>query len=268
LSFEKQILSVEADSGDLYIWDVHTCKIIKKLSINCQFIYHPSTYLNKLVYTSTLDYLKNKLFLYNFNTEKELFNFDFPALCDKDSIQIDDAISCMEQSPVVDILAVGFTSGKIVVVNIKTNTLLMTFESSCSINCLSFSNSTNMALSLLASSGNGEICFWDLNKKALHYSLKEPHGKNQIENIKFLPNENIFISSSGENNSLKMWVFARDGLVPSLLKYRSGHSLYPNMIRFYGDDDNKLISASKDGNIRSFSLLNEHQSCELSYVSL
>ena len=133
-------------------------------------------------------------FLYNFNTEKVIFTFDLRELSkvgdSEYAIEITDEITCIEQSPVVDIIAVGFESGTILLINIKTNTFIMKFKSNTRINDLSFSNYQDINLSLLVSSGKGEIAFWDLNKKMLHYVLRQPHGNFQVENIKFLPRYN------------------------------------------------------------------------------
>jgi U3 small nucleolar RNA-associated protein 21 len=258
-------MSVESETGSLYLWDIHTGGLIKKQPINAEFIYHPSTYLNKLVFKSNEKGNNFKLFLYNFNTEKIIFTFDLRALSEN-TIEITDEITCVEQSPVVDILAVGFESGTIILINLKTNTFLMKFKSHSKVNALSFSNCADMDISLLVSSGKGEIAFWDLNKKVLHYVLRQPHGNYHVENIQFLPGENTLLSSSGYHNSLKMWVFDKDSVVPRLLKEREGHSEYPHHLRFYGDDDNKLFTASKDGTLRNYSVLNEHQSCQFSQV--
>jgi len=207
--------------------------LIKKLNINAEFIYHPSTYLNKIVYKSNLKGNNFKLFLYNFNTEKVIFTFDLRELSEN-TIEISDEISCVVQSPVVDVMAVGFESGTILLINLKTNSLLMMFKSSSKVNDLSFSNCPDLNLSLLASSGKGEIAFWDLNKKILHYVLKNPHGTFNVENVLFLPGENLLVSSSGNHNSIKMWIFDKDSVVPRLLKEREGHSTNPHFIRFYG----------------------------------
>ena len=78
-----------------------------------------------------------------------------------------------------------------------------------------------------------------------------------------MPNEPIFITSSEEGNSIKMWYFEKGITVPRLLRQRSGHSDAPIKIRFYGGKDDhvtngakNLISCSTDGNLRDIFLHN------------
>ena len=69
-----------------------------------------------------------------------------------------------------------------------------------------------------------------------------------------MPNEPILISSSEDDNSLKMWFFEKGLTQPRLLKERCGHAEAPHRIRFYGGKDDpvnhgarNIISCSPDG---------------------
>ena len=68
-----------------------------------------------------------------------------------------------------------------------------------------------MGISLLASvSGNGSIItLWDLNKQKIHSILQSPHNGRSVTYIRFMPNEPILVSSSEDDNSLKMWYFEK-----------------------------------------------------------
>lgn len=86
-----------------------------------------------------------------------------------------------------------------------------------------------------------------------------------------MPNEPILISSSEEDNSLKMWFFEKGLTQPRILKERCGHAEAPQKIRFYGGKDDpvnqgarNIISCSSDGQLRDISLLNEFQSMNFS----
>lgn len=63
-------------------------------------------------------------------------------------------VSCVEQSPVVDIVAIGMENGEILLVNILYNEVLLKFNQSQDggkIKRLSFSSCLDLGVSLLAS---------------------------------------------------------------------------------------------------------------------
>jgi|JI10StandDraft_1071094.scaffolds.fasta_scaffold334774_2 WD40 repeat protein len=92
-----------------------------------------------------------------------------------------------------------------------------------------------MGVSLLAStSSEGQITFFDLNRKQIHCVLQKAHGGKSISHLSFVSGEPILISSSGEHNSIKMWFFEAGLIQPRLLKERCGHSGAPTKLRFYG----------------------------------
>ena len=83
LTFENLLLALTSQ-GDLHIFDINSGKIIKNLNLKADVILHPSTYLNKIIFTKQrenfedkLDIQSTKLYLYNINTEKQIFEFDF-----------------------------------------------------------------------------------------------------------------------------------------------------------------------------------------------
>ena len=134
------------------------------------------------------------------------------------------------------------------------------------IQSIAFMTDSNLGLSLMASASqeSGSIVFWDLNAKKIWSTMEEPHSGNGVTHLKFLANEPVLVSSSEEDNSIKMWFFEKGQSKPRLLKERSGHAQAPHQIRFYGglDDPNmqgarNLITCSNDGNLRDISLLNE-----------
>ncbi len=58
-----------------------------------------------------------------------------------------------------------------------------------------------------ASKASGSIVFWDLNKQKVHSIIPAAHNSNPVSHLQFLGNEAALISTSGADNSLKMWVF-------------------------------------------------------------
>ena len=244
------------EQGNLLIFDVFTKQILKQLKLNAKFFYHPATYLNKILYTDGFN-----LFLYNIKSESQIYKFEHLRN------EGDGEITCIEQSPVIDVIGVGFSSGIIKIINILTDKVIQEFNMSSRIIGLTFSSSIKLKISLLATTDmSGDIVFWDLNNRQKHYVLKTPHDEKIVSNLNFLPNEPILVSASGDSNSIKMWQFEKESTVPIILKQRSGHFTNPHMVRFYGDDDKQLLSISNDGSLRKTSLYNEQQNCEFSRV--
>jgi len=110
-------------------------------------------------------------------TEEKIFEFTDVA---KDM----PAITCIEQSPVVDVVAVGFQNGEIMLINILYNEVVLRFSQSQDggpIKTMSFSSDIGMGVSLLASvaesrTGGQNVVFWDLNKKKIYSTLSGPHA--------------------------------------------------------------------------------------------
>jgi U3 small nucleolar RNA-associated protein 21 len=266
--FDNLLLALN-DKGDLVIFDIHSTEVIKVLQLGIETFIHPSTYLNKILFTKKreqyekdLNIVSNKLYLYNINAEKQIFEFNFDI---KDA-----TILTIEQSPVIDVIGIGFSSGDIVVFNLKTFKKLISFKADSRVEHLSFSNCLEMGLSLLATSNtNGDINIWDLNKKLLHYTIQKPFSS--VSNLTFLPNEPILLATSGMDNYIKMFKFELNTGVPVLLKSRNGHSKHPHKIRFYGEsinnDSNHILSMS-GSEFRNISLINEHMSKEVSFKNI
>lgn len=93
-------------------------------------------------------------------------------------------ITCLEESPVVDVIAVGFENGLIAIINLLYSEVLITLDQSQDggpVKSLTFSSDTQMDVSLLASvtesrQGGQNVVFWDLNKKMISSTLKAPHS--------------------------------------------------------------------------------------------
>jgi len=105
---------------------------------------------------------------------------------------------------------------------------------------------------------------WDLNKQKIHCVMQRPHRGEPVDHIEFMAQEPILVSSSGADNSIKMWFFDKSQTQPRLLRERSGHACAPHRIRFYGGKDDcsqmssrHIITASEDGSLRDISLINE-----------
>jgi U3 small nucleolar RNA-associated protein 21 len=84
----------------------------------------------------------------------------------------DRVVTAIEQSPVVNVVAIGFHDGLIALVDLLYDEVISTFQSKDgAVRSLAFSTDPKMEVSLLAScssEGSGAITFWDLNRKQIH----------------------------------------------------------------------------------------------------
>ena len=237
------------------------------LDIDAYFFMHPVSYLNKIVIAGERDSLQ----VFNIEANEVIYNF-------KNIVQKFSAAKIMtvEQSTLVDIVAVGLESGDILVVNLKKDKIIANFSQDSPVKSLSFSTDPSLEKSLLVTcTTDGNIIFWDLNEKKIHSVVQKAHNSKPIDKVEFLHNEPIVVSSSGEDNSVKMWLFDVDrtnmmhnsgsNIAPRLLKERSGHSDTPNKLKFYGEDSKHIISCSENTFLRDNSLINEHISLNFGY---
>ena len=172
---------------------------------------HPVTYVNKLLF-----YGAKSMELWNVVEMEMIYAFTLPS-----------EIECVEQSPVIDIVAVGCRDGSIKMINLLYDEVLFSFKHrEGAIQSIAFMTDSNLGLSLMASASqeSGSIVFWDLNAKKIWSTMEEPHSGNGVTHLKFLANEPVLVSSSEEDNSIKMWFFEKGQSKPRLLKERSGHA--------------------------------------------
>ena len=293
---------------------------------------HPSTYLNKFV----IGFSNGSLELWNFNTKKMLYSFqshcfffEFKKSSSSTSIngyasgddsinnnnnRIDDksrgsrstmyGISCLEQSPACDVMAIGLMNGYILLLNLKLDQILFSFlQNGGSVTSLSFRTdaASERYPYLVSGSEDGRMHIWNLggnnsskgynkngndddddhdvdmdtSSRKLQCSIDEGHI-GAVSRVAFVYGEPTMISIGRDDNSIKVWIFdAPDGKA-RLLRSREGHRLPSTRIRYYGGTTNvsmrdnadgmscELISASNDGTLRLFNTAIENQNRELS----
>jgi U3 small nucleolar RNA-associated protein 21 len=208
------------------------------------------------------------------------------------------AITALEQSPACDVVSVGFESGDILVINLRTDIVLFTFkQDGGAVTSFAFrtdAQSTKFPY-LASSSMDGRIFLWNLGTKKdsididdddavdgsrvklerkLQFILDEAHMQ-RVTKLHFLHGEPILISSSGDN-SIKVWIFDSPDGKCRLLKSRSGHAGTPTRIRYYGGITNasaagnadaascEIVSCGDDSTIRLFNTALESHNMEMS----
>lgn len=99
------------DDNTLKVWDLEKDELYMEIEFGNDFtvaaMIHPSTYLNKLLIAST----QGTMQIWNIRNNRLIYQFKpFGA-----------AISCLVQSPVVDVVAIGLLDGTTLLYNIKAD---------------------------------------------------------------------------------------------------------------------------------------------------
>lgn len=253
--------------------EIHTIELHPDFNVTA--ILHPLTYLNKILLGSD----NGRLQLWNINTCKLIYEFKgFENNCILLFLFIYNIdIHTLCQSPALDIVTVGLHDGNIIFLNLKTDEEIVTYKQSSAVTSISFRSDESQYPLMATGSDNGEIILWNLKKQKLHYTIDSIHQGHydKILNLEFLNNEPVLLSLSSDN-SIKMWIFDSSDGLPRLLRYREGHHLPPQMIRFYGGDMIatkesgsdatifQILSAGSDRSFRVFHTIRENQSIEMS----
>lgn len=227
---------------------------------------HPPTYLNKVIVATT-----QSVFVINVRTGKLLYK--------SRELQFEgEKISSIEAAPVLDVIAVGTSNGNVFLFNIKKGKVLgqkiITSGTESSSKVASISFRTDGAPHLVAGLNNGDLYFYDLDKKSRVHVLRNAHKETHggVANAKFLNGQPIVLSNGGDNH-LKEFVFdpnlttSNSSIVPPPrhLRSRGGHSTPPVAIEFPQEDKTHfLLSASRDKTFWTFSLRKDAQAQEMS----
>jgi U3 small nucleolar RNA-associated protein 21 len=196
------------------------------------------------------------------------------------------AVTTIVQSPVVSVLAIGYSTGEIHLHNIHTDTPLFTLNQNSlaassqnrRVTSLSFctdpfvgaEKTTNQEQGggriLAVGHDDGYVTLWNLEKRRIfgdmrHAHEASPHGIH----VQWLSGQNVLVTS-GADNSLKEWVFdSPHSTRPRLLRSRGGHSDAISSLTFASPGTSHfLLSASRDRSLRAQSLRNDAQSFEFS----
>jgi U3 small nucleolar RNA-associated protein 21 len=233
---------------------------------------HPSTYLNKVLIGS----IEGPLQLLNIRTLQCIYTF--PGWSSE--------VTCMAQSPAVDVVAIGTADGCIRLHHLKFDQTLMTFTQAKDgrVTALSF-RTDDRAPWLASGATTGDVHVWNLETQRLEQTIQRAH-EAAIASAIFLPSEPVLVTSANDN-AIQCWLFegtsssscssssfsSLESSNARLLKSRRGHQLPPTRIRYYGNaqfmhrQDGtacQILSAGQDRSFRLFHTARTQQSAELS----
>uniref|UniRef100_A0A7S2ZIH4 Small-subunit processome Utp21 domain-containing protein n=1 Tax=Rhodosorus marinus TaxID=101924 RepID=A0A7S2ZIH4_9RHOD len=257
LVFGNYLLSVSANENRIIAWNREDGEIASDFYVNPGFyittITHPPTYLNKVL----LGGKDGSLQLWNIRTMKLIHEFR----------GFGSAITNLEPSSVVDVVAVGHSDGNTVLHNFRFDESVLSFKHSeeSSVTGLCFRSDGDE--SLVSSHANGDLAVWDLNERRLRMISHEVH-KGGVATSRFTSGEPVLITTGMTDNCLKVHIFDQPDGSPRVLRSRSGHVGPPVKVRFCGGDGRQLISAGLDRELRVISTIRDAQNRVISQKAL
>ncbi|KAI0062315.1 Utp21-domain-containing protein [Artomyces pyxidatus] len=264
LIFGTQLLALTEDGGKLLVWDIaeeiFQSQIHFEPGFTATHMLHPATYLNKILVGSS----DGSLQLWNIRTQTCIHQFPSSSLLASSTTVT--GITALAQSPAIDVVGIGFASGEISVYDVRADErLIRVFIREGGVRALSFRSDGHPVLATASEAGH--ISLWDLsaNGRLLH-TVRGAHDGG-ITAMEWMPGQPVLVTS-GEDNSVKQWLFDSPTSPPRLLKFRSGHHTPPHLIRYYGEDGKQLLTASRDRSLRCTSVVRDSRSFELSQGSL
>ncbi|EGO20885.1 hypothetical protein SERLADRAFT_363098 [Serpula lacrymans var. lacrymans S7.9] len=264
LIFGTQLLALTEDGAKMLIWDIAKAdaEIIAVIQFDNGFtatsVLHPVTYLNKVLVASS----EGDLQLWNIRTQSKLLTSPTQS---SENVP-PNPITALTQSPAIDVVGIGFISGEISVYDVRADERLMRmYMEGGGIKALGFRSDGHPILASASSAGH--IALWDLNSGGRLLHLLRGAHDGAVSAVEWVPGQPVLISS-GEDNSVKQWLFDSPTAAPRLLKFRSGHQAPPHLIRYYGDDGKQLLTASTDRSLRYTSVVRDSRSFEMSQGSL
>nr|XP_033332370.1 WD repeat-containing protein 36 [Megalopta genalis] len=244
LPFGPHLISIDEESN-VKVWDIKSEELVVQLNFsNRHFkittVVHPNTYMNKVLFGSE----QGQLQLWNLKSAKVIYIFD----------GWNTPVTALEQAPAVDVVAVGLSTGRIVLHNLKYDESLFELIQDWGA-VISISFRTDGHPIMATGSLEGHIVFWNLEEQKVESQLHKAHY-GSVTGLKYLPNEPLLVSSSPDN-SLKLWIFDLADGAGRLLRIREAHSEPPTMIRFYGEEGHSILTAGSDSSLRIFSTVTE-----------
>ncbi|VDM58338.1 unnamed protein product [Angiostrongylus costaricensis] len=185
-------------------------------------VVHPSTYLYKVVVGSSIGTLR----LINFHTGRIIHEF---------AKGFDAAVTVLEQSPAVDVLAVGLSNGQIFLHNVRVDETICKFRHEKAISAVGFRNDGKPYMT--TADVGGDIVVWDLEKRQLMGKVVNVHHA-AVTKLYFMLGEPIMVSASADN-SLRTWVLDGADGVPRQLVILEGHA-------------DEVLSSGMDGSVRKY----------------
>jgi len=275
------ILIVGSQDGEIVSFDyANPDNVLSSFKVNFipRALVHPPTYLNKILIVGDKDLelrnIRTTNLLYRFiNEQSTLFKYIEERLNQKASYINEEellrqkkapskvssiSLLLVENSPALDVVALGFSNGEIVLLNLKQDQIIQIYKLKDSRPVSIAFSQTDLPL-LAVGTDKGDIVIFNLNEENILSTMKNVH-KGSVNYLEFLKDELTLLSGSYADNSLLMWQY--DELEDAkfrILRKRSGLSAPIRKLRFYGDEGYHVIASSfgDHAEIKDYFLWNE-----------
>ena len=218
LPFGPHLITIDAE-GVLKVWEIKTGSEHLEMTFNNEktrvsAICHPSTYIDKILVGSSQGHLQ----LWNLKSTKLIYTFEGWS----------SGVSCLQQAPAIDVVAIGLLNGDIYLHNLKYDQTVVKFHQDWgAVTGLGFR--TDDKAVMVSGSPKGHLAVWDLEERKLESQMRESHQAS-ITGLACLPGEPILVTSSADN-SVKQWIFDTSDGGGRLLRKREGHAAPPGRVR-------------------------------------
>lgn len=240
--FRDHLLAVDNDNV-FKVWDIKEESVYLEVPFPEDFkitaLAHPQTYVNKVILGSE----KGSLKILNIKDNRLIYTFDGR----------ESRVTALEPSPAIDVIAVGYHDGAVVLLNMKVDEVLMEFKQDWGpVTGISFRQDGPPIMA--TSSSNGHVAFWNLEERKLANQI-QAHD-DCVTTTHCYPNEPLMLTTSPDN-SMKLWIFDMSDGSPRLLRIREGHTAPPTCIRYHGHEGKFIVSSGEDSSMRVFCTLSE-----------
>jgi U3 small nucleolar RNA-associated protein 21 len=152
---------------------------------------HPQTYLNKVVLGST----SGALALYNIRTRTLLYTFPAPPAVGLSPAA--GAVTALAQSPAIDVVAVGYASGLVRLLDLRLDEELLALRMEGAISAIGFR--TDGEPILATGSEDGDLALWDLNNRGRLVHLVRTAHEGGVSTVEWISGQSLLVTSGGDN---------------------------------------------------------------------
>ncbi|KAL7276956.1 rRNA-processing protein utp21 [Rhizina undulata] len=275
---------VGAFDNSMAVWKRETGEVWTVMEMGAggtiEAMVHPSAYLNKVVVARRGGAVE----VWNVKTGKKIYTVLSPLPLPTVPTATTPIPTTLVQTPVISVIAIGYTTGEIHLHNIHTDTPLFTLNtlpplaasqkrkrvtglSFCTDPAVGAGKSADESQGgkiLAVGDDDGDVTLWNLEKRKIVGVMRSVHEGCEVT-VEWLVGQNVLVTSGGDN-SVKEWIFdSPHTTLPRLLRSRAGHSQSITALTFLNATTSHfLLSSSQDRSLRALSLRNDAQSFEFS----
>ena len=256
-----RLLLVSLQNGSVHI--LHSADFSDQGYFNVEFkverMFHPLGYLNKIIL-----YSKDNMALYNINTKEKLFSYREDREVGK--LLLDDSLLCLKNSPATDVVGLGFASGKIVGLNLKSCEVYFEYQQSSAVKSLAFTLDSRNEPFIVSGDDKGGVNVWSLNEGTLHTKLTDQFNTeiDYIDTIQ-LEEQELLLVGSGQGNAMRLFNYNKDEAKCYSLLRKKEAAIYPiKQLQLYKDYFLCALTEDPSGELVKYTVTNDSATAKVS----